>query len=219
MPGAARGRKACEIGLPQRRTSSEISQMLERVDMPADQASFVRCICVVDKRQESSEDACRPCDWSAVASASSRHVGRHETSKDGGGEKAHWSLKQRGSPPVDSRGSKHPPHIRRPHPLRPSSRRAGPRAVAAPSPAFSTPKVSQFSNFNLSGYLGSWVHTCMHLKTRSFLGRRRPGAWVCARARGGALRRRPARRAQRRARISRRGRVPVYVVGTASAIL
>eukprot|EP01043_Picozoa_sp_COSAG02_P016632 COSAG02_NODE_736_length_17865_cov_9.190420_12_plen_90_part_00 len=56
--------KHCEIGLPQRRTSSEISQIVERVDMPAAQASFVRCICGVDKRQESSEDACRPCDRS-----------------------------------------------------------------------------------------------------------------------------------------------------------
>ncbi len=149
MLGAARGRKACEIGLPQRRTSSELSQILERVDLPADQASFVRCIYGVDKRQESSEDACRPCDRSAAASASSRHAGRHEISIDGGGEKAHRSLEQRGSPPVDSRGSKHPPRTRRPHPLHPPFRRAGPRAVAAPSPAFSSRKVSQFSNFNL----------------------------------------------------------------------
>eukprot|EP01043_Picozoa_sp_COSAG02_P026327 COSAG02_NODE_1514_length_12189_cov_15.403060_11_plen_148_part_00 len=64
-------------------------------------------------------------------------------------EQAHRSLKQRGSPPLESRGSKHPPQTRRPHPLRPPSRRAGPRAVAAPSPAFSSRKVSQFSNFNL----------------------------------------------------------------------
>ena len=113
--------------------------------MPPAQASFVRCICGVDKRQESSEDACRPCDRSAAASASSRHVGRHETSIDEGGEQAHRSLKQRGSPPLESRGSKHPPQTRRPQPLRPPSRRAGPRAVAAPSPAFSSRKVSQFA--------------------------------------------------------------------------
>ncbi len=59
------------------------------------------------------------------------------------------SLKQRGSPPLESRESKHPPQTRRPQPLRPPSRRAGPRAVAAPSPAFSSRKVSQFSKFNL----------------------------------------------------------------------
>ena len=141
--------KHCEIGLPQRHTSSEISQILERINRSPAQASFVRCICGVDKRQESSEDACRPCDRSAAASASSRRAGRHETSIDGGGEQAHRSLKQRGSPPLESRGSKHPPQTRRPQPLRPPSRRAGPRAVAAPSPAFSSRKVSQFSNFNL----------------------------------------------------------------------
>lgn len=141
--------KHCEIGLPQRHTSSEISQILERVAWSPAQASFVRCICGVDKRQESSEDACRPCDRSAAASASSRHAGRHETSIDGGGEQAHRSLKQRGSPPLESRGSKHPPQTRRPQPLRPPSRRAGPRAVAAPSPAFSSRKVSQITHFNL----------------------------------------------------------------------
>eukprot|EP01043_Picozoa_sp_COSAG02_P060764 COSAG02_NODE_8012_length_2746_cov_29.947488_4_plen_263_part_01 len=37
-----------------------------------------------------------------TALASSRHVGRHETSIDGGGEQAHRSLKQRGSPPLES---------------------------------------------------------------------------------------------------------------------
>ena len=111
--------------------------------------SFVRCICGVDKRQGSSRDVCRPCDRSAAASASSRRVGRHETSIDGGGEQAHRSLKQRGSPPLESRGSKHPPQPRRPQPLRPPSRRAGPRAVAAPSPAFSSRKVSQINHFNL----------------------------------------------------------------------
>eukprot|EP01043_Picozoa_sp_COSAG02_P005196 COSAG02_NODE_139_length_34376_cov_233.853663_34_plen_214_part_00 len=115
----------------------------------AAQASFVRCICGVDKRQESSEDACRPCDRSAAASASSRRAGRHETSIDGGGEQAHRSLKQRGSPPLESRGSKHPPQPRRPQPLHPPSRRAGPRGVAAPSPAFSSRKVSQITHFNL----------------------------------------------------------------------
>ena len=137
--------KHCEIRLPQRHTSSEISQILERVAWSAAQASFVRCVCGVDKRQESSEDACRPCDRSAAASASSRRAGRHETSIDEGGEQAHRSLKQRGSPPLESRGSKHPPQTRRPQPLRPPSRRAGPRAVAAPSPAFSSRKVSQFA--------------------------------------------------------------------------
>eukprot|EP01043_Picozoa_sp_COSAG02_P026004 COSAG02_NODE_1483_length_12385_cov_116.196565_1_plen_148_part_10 len=76
-------------------------------------------------------------------------VTRHETSIDGGGEQAHRYLKQRGSPPVESRGSKHPPQTRRPQPLRPPPRRAGPRAVAAPSLAFSSRKVTQFSNFNL----------------------------------------------------------------------
>ena len=141
--------KHCEIRLPQRHTSSEISQILERGDMPPAQASFVRCICGVDKRQESSEDACRPCDRSAAASASSRRAGRHETSIDEGGEQAHRSLKQRGSPPLESRGSKHPPQTRRPQPLRPPSRRAGPRAVAAPSPSFSSRKVSQITHFNL----------------------------------------------------------------------
>jgi hypothetical protein len=39
---------------------------------------------------------------------------------------AHRSLKQRGSPPLESRGSKHPPQTRRPQPLRPPPRRAGP---------------------------------------------------------------------------------------------
>jgi hypothetical protein len=141
--------KHCQIGLPQRHTSSEISQILERVVWSAAQASFVRCICGVDKRQESSEDACRPCDRSAAASASSRRAGRHETSIDGGGEQAHRSLKQRGSPPLESRGSKHPPQPRRPQPLHPPSRRAGPRGVAAPSPAFSSRKVSQITHFNL----------------------------------------------------------------------
>ena len=32
-------------------------------------ASFVGCICGVDKRQRSSRDACRPCDRPAAASA------------------------------------------------------------------------------------------------------------------------------------------------------
>ena len=127
----------------------EDEDVLEKNDRSASSPSFVRCICGVDKRQESSEDACRPCDRSAAASASSRHVGRHETSIDGGGEQAHRSLKQRGSPPLESRGSKHPPQTRRPQPLRPPSRRAGPRAVAAPSPAFSSRKVSQITHFNL----------------------------------------------------------------------
>eukprot|EP01043_Picozoa_sp_COSAG02_P093886 COSAG02_NODE_30372_length_552_cov_0.984547_1_plen_73_part_10 len=54
--------KHCEIRLPQRHTSSEISQILERVARSPAQASFARCICGVGKRQESSEDACRPCD-------------------------------------------------------------------------------------------------------------------------------------------------------------
>jgi hypothetical protein len=62
-----------------------------------------------------------------------------------GGGQAHRSLKQRGSPPLESRGSKHPLQTRRPQPLRPPSRRAAPRAVAAPSPAFSLRKVSQFA--------------------------------------------------------------------------
>eukprot|EP01043_Picozoa_sp_COSAG02_P087264 COSAG02_NODE_24568_length_684_cov_0.919658_2_plen_76_part_01 len=50
----------------------EYHQILQRVVRSPAQASFVRCICGVDKRQESSEDACRPCDRSAAASASSR---------------------------------------------------------------------------------------------------------------------------------------------------
>eukprot|EP01043_Picozoa_sp_COSAG02_P005237 COSAG02_NODE_141_length_34311_cov_54.733135_7_plen_194_part_00 len=104
----------------------------------------------------------------AAASASSRHAGRHETSIDGGGEQAHRSLKHRGSPPLESRGSKRPPQARRPQPLRPPFRRASPRAVAAPSPAFSSRQVSQFSNFNLR------VHTCI----------RRPG---CAARESGPL--------------------------------
>ena len=159
--------QSASVVMPQRHTSSEISQILERVDMPAAQASFVRCICGVDKRQESSEDACRPCDRSAAASASSRRAGRHETSIDGGGEQAHRSLKQRGSPPLESRGSKHPPQARRPQPLRPPSRRAGPRAVAAPSPAFSSRKVSQFSNFNLGTCMRRPDRCCMCCNPRA----------------------------------------------------
>ena len=41
----------------------------ERMDRSAPNASFVGCICGVDKRQRSSNDACRPCDRSAAASA------------------------------------------------------------------------------------------------------------------------------------------------------
>eukprot|EP01043_Picozoa_sp_COSAG02_P046621 COSAG02_NODE_4379_length_5427_cov_7.176989_2_plen_195_part_00 len=82
MPGAARGRKACEIGLPQRRTSSELSQMLERVDLPADQASFVRCIYGVDKRQESTEDACRPCDRRRPVSRCERKLAPREKARN-----------------------------------------------------------------------------------------------------------------------------------------
>ena len=144
-----RSKSTAKSACPQRHTSSEISQILETFNKSPAQASFVRCICGVDKRQESSEDACRPCDRSAAASASSRRAGRHETSIDEGGEQAHRSLKQRGSPPLESRGSKHPPQTRRPQPLRPPSRRAGPRAVAAPSPSFSSRKVSQITHFNL----------------------------------------------------------------------
>eukprot|EP01043_Picozoa_sp_COSAG02_P038050 COSAG02_NODE_2903_length_7776_cov_7.476618_5_plen_215_part_01 len=69
-----------DIHMPQRHPGSETSHIRERAAWSPAQASFVRCICGVDKRQESSEDACRPCDQSAAASASSRHVGRHETS-------------------------------------------------------------------------------------------------------------------------------------------
>ena len=36
---------------------------------PASNPSFVGCICGVDKRQRSSNGACRPCDRSAAASA------------------------------------------------------------------------------------------------------------------------------------------------------
>jgi hypothetical protein len=54
---------------------------------------------------------------------------------------------------VDSRGAKHPPQARRPRPLRPPSRRAGPHAQAAPSPAFPSRKVSQITHFNLGTYM------------------------------------------------------------------
>ena len=108
----------------------------------------------------------------ALHAISSRHVGRHETSIDGGGEQAHRSLKQRGSPPLESRGSKHPPQTRRPQPLRPPSRRAGPRAVAAPSPAFSSRKVSQITHFNLG--------TCIRIHVPG-AGARAPGGQVLVR--------------------------------------
>eukprot|EP01043_Picozoa_sp_COSAG02_P045059 COSAG02_NODE_4084_length_5807_cov_15.469166_2_plen_92_part_00 len=47
----------------------EDGDVLERVDRPAPNPSFVGCICGVDKRQGSSSDACRLCDRSAAARA------------------------------------------------------------------------------------------------------------------------------------------------------
>jgi hypothetical protein len=105
------------------------------------------------------------------------HCCRHETSIDGGGEQAHRPLKQRGSPPLESRGSKHPPQARRPQPLRPPSRRAGPRAVAAPSPAFSSRKV-------IKSLISTWVHACIRRPDRCALHR----MLAVAPARGGSVR-------------------------------
>eukprot|EP01043_Picozoa_sp_COSAG02_P017051 COSAG02_NODE_765_length_17396_cov_16.796786_6_plen_173_part_00 len=82
------------------------------------------------------------------------------------------SLKQRGSPPVDSRGSKYPPQTRQPHPARPPSRRAGPRAAAAPSlarragPIFVTKSESNHSfqpGYNvMHSYAGSRALLTVH---------------------------------------------------------
>ena len=43
--------------------------VLEKIDWSLLNASFVGCICGVDKRQGSSSDACRLCDRSAAARA------------------------------------------------------------------------------------------------------------------------------------------------------
>ena len=47
----------------------EEGDVLEKMDRSLLNASFVGCICGVDKRQRSSNGACRPCDRSAAASA------------------------------------------------------------------------------------------------------------------------------------------------------
>ena len=47
----------------------EEGDVLEKMDRSASDPSFVGCICGVDKRQRSSNVACRPCDRSAAASA------------------------------------------------------------------------------------------------------------------------------------------------------
>ena len=47
----------------------EEGDVLETYNRSASNPSFVGCICGVDKRQRSSNGACRPCDRSAAASA------------------------------------------------------------------------------------------------------------------------------------------------------
>ena len=57
-------------------------------------------------------------------------------------ERSHRSLSPSANRPAQLAGLTHPPQARRPHPHCPPSRRDVPRAVAAPSPAFSVSQVA-----------------------------------------------------------------------------
>ena len=69
----------------------EDEDVLEDFDWSLLNASFVGCICGVDKRQRSSNGACRPCDRSAAASARPPKPTKPREVIDRDGEHTHQS--------------------------------------------------------------------------------------------------------------------------------
>ena len=65
--------------------------VLDKNDRSASNASFVRCICGVDKRQGSSSDACRLCDRSAAARARPPKPAKRREVIERDGEQTHRS--------------------------------------------------------------------------------------------------------------------------------
>ncbi len=99
---------------------------------------------------------------SAAASASSRRAGRHETSRDGGGEQAHRSLKQR-------EFSGGPARFQAPSPD-PSAPPASPPVPPSRPPCSSSAIASIFVTKGESNHSFQSGH--MHSNTGSLLGRR-----------------------------------------------
>ena len=69
----------------------EEGDVLEKIDWSLLNASFVRCICGVDKRQGSSRDVCRPCDRSAAARARPSKPAKRREVIERDGEQTHRS--------------------------------------------------------------------------------------------------------------------------------
>ena len=69
-------------------------------------------------------------------------VARQGKGIEGGGERSHRSRSPSANCPAHLAGPTHPPQNRRPHARCPPTRRGVPRAVAAPSPAFSVSKLA-----------------------------------------------------------------------------
>ena len=65
--------------------------VLEKNDRSASNGSFVGCICGVDERQRSSNDACRPCDRSAAARARPPKPAKRREVIERDGEQTHRS--------------------------------------------------------------------------------------------------------------------------------
>ena len=79
--GEARARTVCH----------EEGDVLEKIDWSLLNASFVGCICGVDERQRSSNDACRPCDRSAAARARPPKPAKRREVIERDGEQTHRS--------------------------------------------------------------------------------------------------------------------------------
>ena len=69
----------------------EDGDVLEKIDWSLLNASFVGCICGVDKRQRSSNGACRLCDRSAAARARPPKPAKRREVIERDGEQTHRS--------------------------------------------------------------------------------------------------------------------------------
>ena len=84
----------------------EEGDVLEKIDWSLLNASFVGCICGVDKRQGSSRDVCRPCDRSAAARARPSKPAKRREVIERDGEHTHRSDQLAPNRPGDFRTCK-----------------------------------------------------------------------------------------------------------------